>query len=298
MPELPEVESIRRSLAPKIVGRRVVSVLLLRRDVVVAPGDPYGGFSRQRGEKAKGKLRPRRVVGADLLAGAVITDIERRGKQLVMVGAGEDGAVRGVGVQLGMSGQLFHRAPGQRVPERSHVHAVWRVEDGSRVVFRDPRRFGGLRVFVSREAIDEHWSMLGPDGLTVSGEELAAGVRGSERMIKAALLDQGVVAGVGNIYADEALFAAGIRPTRRCESLKGAEIIALAVRIREVLARAVEAGGSTLRDYVDAEGNPGTYQLAHAVYGRGGQACQGCGRPLREGTVGQRTTVWCERCQR
>lgn len=296
MPELPEVESIRRSLAPRIVGRCITAAVLHRRDVLVVPGDPYGGFSRQRGPATR--ARPRRVSPADLLAGATVTALERRGKQLVILGSRDDRTVLGLGVQLGMSGQLFHRAVGQTLPQSTHVHAVWTLDNGSRLIFRDPRRFGGLRSFPTQAAIDEHWARLGPDALEVTADQLAAALADSRRAIKAALLDQRVVAGVGNIYADEALFAAAIRPARRADRLRPADLDRLAAAIRGVLAAAVSAGGSTLRDYVDADGNPGTFQLAHAVYGRTGQPCPACGRPLAGGRVAQRATAWCRSCQR
>lgn len=297
MPELPEVESIRRSLAPKIVGRRILDVVLHRRDVVVAPGDPFGGFSRQRGA-ASLEVHPRRVRRADLLLGATVTAVRRHGKQLAILAQPNDSSdPLAIGIQLGMSGQLFHRAAGERVPQTSHVHIVWTLE-GGRLVFRDPRRFGGVRIFPSPAALAAHWATLGPDGLTVTGEQLAAGVHRSARAIKAALLDQQTIAGVGNIYADEALFAAAIRPDRPCRALRPEQIEALARAIREVLAAAVGAGGSTLRDYVDADGQPGTYQLAHAVYGRAGRPCPRCGAPLRSAQIAQRTSVWCPRCQK
>jgi formamidopyrimidine-DNA glycosylase len=201
-----------------------------------------------------------------------------------------------------MTGQLLHRATDRRprlppAPDGSHVHAVWEFDHG-RVLFRDPRRFGALRVFASTAALDEHWAGLGPDALTITADQLAAALRGSARPVKAALLDQAVVAGVGNIYADEALFAAGVRPTRLCRNLRDAQIQAIASSIRAVLAGAVQAGGSTLRDYVDGDGNPGSYQRSHAVYGRAGEPCPRCGRPLKSVTVAQRTTVWCSACQR
>jgi formamidopyrimidine-DNA glycosylase len=116
--------------------------------------------------------------------------------------------------------------------------------------------------------------------------------------VKAVLLDQGVTAGVGNIYADESLFRAGIRPTRRGRRVKGEECERLAAAVRGVLAEAIEAGGSTLRDYADADGRRGRAQEGHAVYGRGGEACVRCGGTLRQGVVGQRTTVWCASCQK
>lgn len=296
MPELPEVESIRLSLVPKLVGRTVTEVVLHRRDVLVAPGDPFGGFARQRGSK---KVKPARVRKAELLEGAVVTGIERRGKQLAVVGeSAELGRAVALGIQLGMSGQLFHRAAGQRVPQASHVHAEWRLNDGARLVFRDPRRFGGLRVFSSAEDLAAHWVALGPDALTIDAAALAKGLAGTERAIKAVLLDQGVIAGIGNIYADEALFVSGIPPSRVAASLTPAQTEALAAAMRTVLAAAISAGGSTLRDYVDADGNPGSYKASHQVYGRGGKACARCGRALSEGTLAQRTTVWCAHCQR
>ena len=297
MPELPEVESIRLSLLPRLVGRRVVGAVLHRRDVLVAPGDPYGGFARQRGA-GRGKVRPNRVSKAELLEGAVVTRIERRGKQLAIIAESATlGREIALGVQFGMSGQLFHRAAGQRVADASHIHAEWRLKDGGRLVFRDPRRFGGLRSFPSLEALQEHWAALGADALHIGGEELAAALKGSGRAIKAALLDQSVAAGVGNIYADEALFAAQIAPARRAADLTRAECVRLAETIREVLANAIEAGGSTLRDYVDADGNPGSFQLAHKVYGRAGEACVACGAELSSTVLAQRMTVWCSRCQ-
>jgi formamidopyrimidine-DNA glycosylase len=139
---------------------------------------------------------------------------------------------------------------------------------------------------------------LGPDALGVTGEHLFERTRGSTRSIKAALLDQSLLAGVGNIYADESLFAAGISPRRasgrvsreRCERLAGA--------IRMILARAIQAGGSTLRDYVDADGKQGASQLSHLAYGRGGEACVACAGVLRSALVAQRTTVWCPNCQK
>lgn len=299
MPELPEVEHIRRTLLPALLGRRVVRIGLHRRDVVVAPGDPFGGFARQRGEARL--ATPRRVRREDLLQGCTIGAIERRGKQLAVIGnRNEPGCTgeRAVVVQLGMSGQLIHIARGGRAEEKSHIHAEWRLDDGSRLMFRDPRRFGCLRVVRDRGALQEIWRDLGPDGLTIEGDGLAAAMRDARRAVKAALLDQGVIAGVGNIYADEALFLAGIAPLRIAASLTSEQSRRLAGAIREVLHAAVEAGGSTVRDYKDANGKPGRYQQAHRVYGRGGEPCVACGCLLVSGEVAQRTTVWCRRCQR
>jgi formamidopyrimidine-DNA glycosylase len=197
-----------------------------------------------------------------------------------------------------MTGQLFVRGAGESVPEASHIHVRWRMEDGSRLIFRDPRRFGGVRVFRDVQALEEHWEALGPDALTITPGALAEALGDSDRAVKAALLDQAAIAGVGNIYADESLFEAGIAPGRLARRVGDAEVVRLAAAIRGVLGRAVEARGTTLRDYVDANGEPGGFRVSHKVYGRSGLACVTCGRRLKSGSLAQRTTVWCPHCQR
>ncbi len=292
MPELPEVETVRRTLEPRLLGRAVVTTRLHRRDMLVVPGDPPGGFSRARANNGR---RPRRVRSADLLGGGTIAELVRHGKQLALVGS----SGRVVCVHLGMSGWLVWRARGVRLDQADHVHAAWRLDDGSRLVFRDPRRFGGIWAMQSMDDLRrERWDALGPDALGVRAEQLRRGLGDSHRAIKAALLDQGVVAGVGNIYADEALFESRIDPRRPAGSLSADEAAALARAIRRVLARAVKARGSTLRDYRDGDGAPGAFQRAHSVYGRAGEPCRSCGAPLASGLLGQRTSVWCPACQR
>jgi formamidopyrimidine-DNA glycosylase len=278
MPELPEVETVRRSAERFLVGRRVVSVRLSRRDIVT--GDA--------GRKA-------------LLDGARIVSVARHGKNLGIVS--DDG--RALGVHLGMTGQLLCLPSGMRAKQTDHVHAQWRLEgesdDGVRAVrllFRDPRRFGGLETFESVGAMHERsWGRLGPDAASVTGEQLVAALGRSVRAVKAGLLDQAAVAGVGNIYADESLFAARIHPCRSCAGLSIEEWDRLAAEVRRVLAEAIAAGGSTLRDYRDAAGGSGWFQTKHLVYGRSGQACVVCGGPLERLSVAQRTTVACPVCQ-
>jgi formamidopyrimidine-DNA glycosylase len=285
VPELPEVERVRLSLAPRITGRRIGAAVLHRRDIA---------------ESFRGSQTPirTRTTPEALLQGDTVGSLLRHGKQLAIVGR----SGRVLLVHLGMSGQLLWKAPDAPI-HGGHVHAEWHVTDSrgrssGRVVFRDPRRFGGLWTFESVEALrNARWSRLGPDALTITGDQLREGLGRTRRSIKAALLDQEVIAGVGNIYADEALFLAGIRPKRRAGALKTAEIDRLVGTIREVLQRSIETGGSTLRDYVDADGAKGGAQEWHAVYGRGGEACRVCGGELRHGLVAQRTTVWCPRCQ-
>ena len=270
MPELPEVETVRRSAERFLVGRRVESVRLRRRDIVT-------GSWRKRA----------------LLEGGVVARVARHGKNLAIVV--EDG--RALGVHLGMTGQLLCVASGVRSVRTDHVHAEWRLGD-LRMLFRDPRRFGGLETFESEGAmLERSWASLGPDAATVTGEDLRHALGGSRRAIKAGLLDQRAVAGIGNIYADESLFAAGIHPLRVCASLSAPEWDRLGREVRRVLQEAIEAGGSTLRDYRDATGGEGWFQTRHLVYGRAGQPCPRCGRrtgrTLERLTIAQRTTVSC-----
>ena len=284
MPELPEVERVRMSLRPHLMGRRVARAVLHRADICES-------FAQRRAGLVRVEASP-----AALLQGDEVAAMERHGKQLAIIGA----SGRVLSVHLGMSGQLLWLRVGQPLPA-THVHAEWAIRDGKgagTLVFRDPRRFGGLWTFDSVEAFRAaRWAVLGPDALSVTAEQLGEGLAKSRRAIKAALLDQGVIAGVGNIYADEALFLAGLKPTRRAGSLKAPEVGRHAAAVREVLQRSIETGGSTLRDYVDADGAKGSAQEGHAVYGRGGEPCRACGGTLRQGVVAQRTTVWCPRCQ-
>jgi formamidopyrimidine-DNA glycosylase len=228
-----------------------------------------------------------------LLDGARIVDVMRHGKRLGLVA--QDG--RALVIQFGMSGQLVI---GKSAAE-SHRHVTWIVRPRSGqalpMVFRDPRRFGGVVPCTSVRAMVDAWhAELGPDGLLLRPGELMRRLIG-ERAVKAALLDQGVVAGVGNIYADEALHRAGIDPRTPCDRLNAPAIERLARSIRTVLRTAVRSGGSTLRDYINGNGRPGQAQLLHAVYGRSGEPCLACGRTLRLARLAGRATVWCPACQ-
>lgn len=270
MPELPEVETVRRSAERFLLGRRVESVRLRRRDIVT------GSWRK-----------------SALLDGGVVVKVARHGKNLAVVA--EDG--RALGVHLGMTGQLLCVAKGARLARTDHVHAEWRLGD-LRMLFRDPRRFGGLETFESEGAmLERSWGLLGPDAATVTGAALRDALGASKRAIKAGLLDQRAVAGIGNIYADESLFAAGIHPLAICAELSAAQWDRLAREARRVLGEAIDAGGSTLRDYRDANGGEGWFQTKHLVYGRAGEPCPRCGhrtgRTLERLTVAQRTTVSC-----
>ena len=275
MPELPEVETVRRQLAGALIGARVTRASLHRRDICV----PDHG---------------RRVAPEDLLQAQVMVGFERRGKQLAIVA----GSGRILVVHLGMSGQLLLLDQNERPKRGNHIHAEWQLENGRRLAFRDPRRFGGLWTLRSRAALEARWETLGPDGLKASGRLLASAAGRSRRAIKAVLLDQSVLAGVGNIYADEALFRSAIFPRRPACRLSATDWGRLADAIRETLGEAVRAKGSSLRDYVAADGSTGNAQILHQVYGRDGMPCLTCGRRLRGVRLAQRATVYCPSCQR
>ena len=275
MPELPEIETLRQGLEPVLLGRRASRATLHRAD-----------YARS--------LERRRVSRRDLLAGDRVVELHRLGKQLAI--EGESGSV--LCVHLGMSGQLFHLPKGGRPVQTDHIHVEWTIEGGSRLIFRDPRRFGGLWCFPSMDdLVATRWGALGPDALTVTAPQLRKALSRSSRAIKPALLDQNALAGVGNIYADEALHRARLHPLRRCDALDREAWGRLGRAIRGVLREAVTSGGSTLRDYRDATGAPGDFQWRHRVYGRTGEGCRRCGESIQRLMVAQRSTHMCPVCQ-
>ncbi|MEM9915636.1 MAG: bifunctional DNA-formamidopyrimidine glycosylase/DNA-(apurinic or apyrimidinic site) lyase [Planctomycetota bacterium] len=274
MPELPEVETVCRTLAEAVVDQRVEAVRIARKDVVRGP--------------------------QTLLRGQRIVRVLRHGKQLAMVGD-RDGCVC---VHLGMSGSLrVVRSNETRSDEldaspTDHVHVTWNFAHGIELRFRDPRRFGGVWAFADEAELRERrWDKLGPDGLVITPVRLHAGLSRTQRDLKAALLDQHLVAGLGNIYVDELLFATKLHPRKLAAAVTKAESERLVRAMRRILTRAIEAGGSTLRDYVDAQGQSGGFQNRHQVYGRGGEACPACGQPLESFVVAGRTTTACGHCQ-
>lgn len=271
MPELPEVENVRRTLAERLAGRRVVHVEARRADVVVGDASPVA-----------------------LLAGDAVDRLERHGKQLAVVGASD----RAVCIHLGMTGQLRAMVGDDPRTSEPHTHVVWRLDNGWAVTFRDARRFGGVWTYPSRdELVRSRWQELGEDALLISAAALHAALSGTRRPLKAALLDQGLVAGLGNIYVDELLHAGGWSPLRPADTLGPAEARRMVRLMRGLLTRAIEAGGSTLRDYVNGDGAAGGFQNRHRVYGRGGQPCRRCKRTLEVAVLAGRTTVYCLGCQ-
>jgi formamidopyrimidine-DNA glycosylase len=213
---------------------------------------------------------------------------------------GKDGGNDGVHAQflvhLGMTGRLLVSQPEAPLPP--HTHAVLTLGDRREIRFVDPRRFGRLSVVQLSSKSGEGYTGPGREPTTISAEEFAALFRGRKLAIKAALLNQSILHGVGNIYADESLFRAGIRPRKAAGRLTYDELARLHTALQQVLAHAIELGGSSVSDYVDADGARGFFQLEHKVYGRAGETCSVCATPLKKIVVGGRTTIYCPRCQR
>ncbi|MDJ0970179.1 MAG: bifunctional DNA-formamidopyrimidine glycosylase/DNA-(apurinic or apyrimidinic site) lyase [Kiloniellales bacterium] len=252
MPELPEVETVCRGLRPKLEGRRLTRVLQRRPDLRFPLPD---GF-------------------VERLEGRRVSRIDRRAKYILMhLDSGEV-----LLCHLGMSGRML-LMNGETRPLDRHDHVVFFTEDGGEIRFNDARRFGVMDL-VAPENLSRHRLLkdLGPEPLsnTFNGPELAARLKGRRSPIKAALLDQKVVAGLGNIYVSEALFFAGISPRRQAYTVQGARAERLAAAVRQVLNAAIAAGGSSLRDYVQADGELGYFQHHWAVYDRAGEPCPGC----------------------
>jgi formamidopyrimidine-DNA glycosylase len=221
-----------------------------------------------------------------------VVELARHGKYLL---AELDDGSR-VLLHLGMTGQLLAgHAPGAE-PD-PHAHLVLEFSDGGPPIrFRDVRKFGKVRWLPPGKS-DPRLDRLGKDALLVSGEQLFEVSRTRKVAVKSLLLDQGALAGVGNIYADEALFLAGVRPSRRAKSLKRAECERLAAAVVGVLEAGIAAGGSTIDDFVRPDGSGGGYQRAHRVYGRAGEPCTRCRTPIRRIVIGQRSSCFCPSCQ-
>jgi formamidopyrimidine-DNA glycosylase len=273
MPELPEVETIVRSLAAGIRGRVIDRVELLFKPLLRRP--PKGGLA--------------------VLAGSRVLGVRRRGKMALIA------CERGLTLvfHMKMTGQLLLTAEGTQAPDR-HTRLVIKFRDGGpELRFRDVRKFGFLLCVSGnpRGACDE-LSCLGPEPLDITLEDFVRILRARKGRIKSLLLNQTVIAGIGNIYADEILFDSGIHPETSAAALSKNEVGRLWESMRKILALAIEAKGSSLRDYVDADGQSGGFQFFHKVYDREGEPCVKCGRPVRKSVVGGRGTHFCPRCQR
>lgn len=275
MPELPEVETVVRDLRPLLAGRTITGV--------------WAGKPKLR--------RAWKKVWEKQLLGAGFGEINRRGKWILATVSREPTASAGVLlVHLGMTGQ-FTVVP-NTTPFELHTHRVFDLDNETQLRFRDVRRFGSMELYPSESAaLANLGEKLGPEPFDIPAAAFASDVRSSKRTLKAILLDQSIVAGVGNIYADEASFRAGLHPERRGNTLTVAECDRLRTAIEEVIARAIDSRGSTIRDYVGGSGLRGGFQNEFAVYGRTGEACVTCGGEIERVVVGGRSSHFCGKCQ-
>jgi len=270
MPELPEVETTRRGIEPHLVGQRIVDLVI-----------------------RQPRLRwPIPAVLRRALPGQRIDAVERRAKYLLAhTDAGS------ALLHLGMSGSL--RVLEVDTPPRAHDHFDWRLSSGRILRYTDPRRFGCL-LWQAPGTVHPLLAELGPEPLDAQfcGVHLWTMSRSRSAPVKTFLMDQHVVVGVGNIYASEALFAARIHPRRAAGAVSLARYERLAIEVKRILAHAIMRGGTTLRDFLGADGEPGYFERELLVYGRAGEPCKVCGTPIRAIVLGQRSTYYCPRCQR
>ena len=276
MPELPEVETTRRGLASTVEQQRIVRAVV-----------------RHRGMR---QPVPRGLERR--LAGARVSSLSRRGKYLMFNCAPLDGHAGALIVHLGMSGRLW--LVDAAVPPEKHDHFDLEFGNGRIVRLRDPRRFG-LVLWQSGDPLRHPLlAAIGPEPLTTDfdGEILHRATRTRSAAIKLVIMDSHVVAGVGNIYANEALFRAGVDPRTPAQRVSRARCAALAKEIKQTLAEAIDAGGSSLRDYVGSDGMAGNFQSHFLVYGRAGEPCMRCGKIIRELKQAQRATCYCPACQK
>ena len=267
MPELPEVETIARGLDAQVQGLRVMTACLYTPSVL------HAGT-------------------VDTLPGARILQVTRRAKLLLM--ALDTGLY--LVIHLKMTGRVWLGKPTQALPK--HTHLVLGLDNGEQIVFEDARRFGYCRVETQASlAAWPFYASLGPEPLAVSAQDLARIMTGRRARIKALLLDQTCMAGVGNIYADEALFAAEIHPATQAIHISSEQLLRLCTELQRILALAIKAGGSTISDYRNAYGRSGIFQNSFAVYGKKGAACPRCSHTLVAIQVAGRTSTHCPHCQ-
>jgi formamidopyrimidine-DNA glycosylase len=281
MPELPEVETVARGLRRAILGRRIVSVTLGKTDFIDDP-----------------------VALEEHLPGRQIEAVERYGKFMLLrlSAAAEGGRIPTNGdaepasllVHLGMTGQIAPVPSAQ--PREKHTHVCLLLDDGRELRYTDARRFGRI-AYLTEAPLAEELLGFGADPLEVSNEEFASRIRGRRARIKALLLDQSVLRGVGNIYADESLWKAKIHPARIGMKLSKKEAETLRRVLQEILQKAIVMRGSSISDFLDAEGEPGEYQRHHRAYGREGKACYRCKSSIRRGIVAGRSSYFCPKCQ-
>ncbi|CCO22968.1 bifunctional DNA-formamidopyrimidine glycosylase/DNA-(apurinic or apyrimidinic site) lyase [Maridesulfovibrio hydrothermalis] len=271
MPELPEVEVISRGLSEALVGKTIESVKILNHSSVKMPW--YLFSSRVAGEE--------------------ITRVHRRAKLLIM-DLGEDLHIT---FHLKMTGRVLAHE-GATSPD-THTRLVFGLADGGSIEFHDTRKFGEVRALNNEELQDwDFYRNLGPEPLETTAAALAERIEGRKAQIKGLLLNQSVVAGVGNIYADESLFRSGIHPKAKASDLSKDSLEKLFSEVQSVLKQAISENGSSIRDYVDAGGDAGGFQNSFKVYGKKGEPCPDCGHIFEGATVAGRSTTFCSKCQK
>jgi formamidopyrimidine-DNA glycosylase len=282
MPELPEVETIANGVHRRVHGDTILSTWFSSHK------QPFKTPPATLAEALAG----RRIIRVHRVGKHIVVDLEssrRPGNAAGKRGAASRQPQSQLIIHLGMTGRLLVADP--RLPLQPHTHAVLRLASGRELRFVDPRRFGRLAL------ASTPFSGPGSEPLTISADDFAALFRGRRLSIKAALLNQKLLHGVGNIYADESLFRAGIRPTCLAGRLQRSRLDRLRTALQRVLKSAIRAGGSSVSDYVDADGEAGFFQLHHRVYGREGLPCRACGTPIRRIVLAGRGTHFCPHCQ-
>ena len=290
MPELPEVETVRRGLKPALEGHVVAALSVRRRDLRVA-------FPERFAERLKG----RRMVSLRRRAKYLLLDLEG-GETLIMhLGMSGRFTIHGPAAPPAMPGRFHNQIAADGSGNGKHDHVVFENEEGVRIVFTDHRRFG-LMLLEKTDAVEQHslFDGMGPEPLgdDFTPTVLSAALKGKKTPIKSALLDQCVVAGLGNIYVCEALFRSGISPKRLARTVAGPRCEKLVPAIKKVLGEAIKAGGSTLRDYKKADGELGYFQHHFAVYDREGEPCPGCKGTIKRIVQAGRSTFYCPSCQK
>lgn len=298
MPELPEVESLIRSLRPSVVGQKIIRIDVRRSKLVSARGNVRRASARKAAE-FRAELTGQRIDGITRRAKNIIFHFQS-GKLLV--------------VHLKMTGQLMYQKNGakpiggghpmeisEHILPHQHTHIIFTLEKGT-LYYNDTRKFGYLLYFPNEEALERtgHFDKIGVDPLRddFTLEYFRAALKPKKGIIKAVFMNQRVVAGLGNIYCDEVCFAAGIKPTRRASSLNTSEVKKLHAAIRRILVHAIKLGGSSIANYLLADGSRGNYAREHLVYGRGGQACPKCKNRFVSTQLAGRTTIYCKNCQK
>lgn len=289
MPELPEVETVARGVDARVRGDSIVDAWF---------GSHREPFKTSAATQAAG-LTGRRILSVHRTGKHIVMELASQTRSRTRASSTEEGEIAAQWiVHLGMTGRLLVTTP--HAPVAKHTHARLTLKSGQELRFVDPRRFGRLDFYDLRkgEKGQTGFAAKGSEPLSIGAEEFADLFRGRKLAIKAALLNQTLMAGVGNIYADESLFRAKIRPRRSAGRLTRAELEKLRRALREVLEQAIRLGGSSVSDYVDAEGARGFFQLEHCVYQRTGEPCRTCGTAIKRIVVGGRSTHYCPHCQK